>query len=145
MYRVSKVNSKWHADIYIFILGDNVCSVSDTTKGYNCLNNELCVNGRCECKPGYTKLNNECIKNSSNPAARIQPDSPDIQKSDEHSHVAVAVVVPVFLIIFIIGSFIVIRKYNLVTWVSNKINQRNTLYDEPMIGEEDDDPPLSGA
>lgn len=122
-----------------------MCDLSDTTKGYYCLDNELCVNGHCECKPGYNRLSNECTKNSSNPAPRIQPVLPDVKKTKDKSHLAVAIVVPVLLIIFLIGSFIVVRKYNLVTWITNKINQRNTPYDEVMIGQEDDDPPLVGA
>lgn len=94
--------------------------------------------------PGYTKLNNECIKNSTEPSPRVQPEKPKIQETDTHNHLAIAVV-PVLLIIIFIGSVIMVRKYNVVSWIRNKISQRDTPYDEVMIGQDDDDPPLSGV
>lgn len=124
-----------------------MCNIKDTTKDYYCVDNELCVNGHCECKPGYIRLNNECIKNNSNnPESTIQPDPPDVKKIEYNNNSAVVFVIPILLIIvLVIFSVFLIKRYNLVTWITNKINQRNAPYDEVMIGQEDDDPPLVGA
>lgn len=57
-------------------------------------------------------------------------------------HVAAAVV-SVLVIAFVICAVFVGYKYKLHTWVRSKFNQRNSNYDEFMIGQDlDDDPPL---
>ncbi|XP_044265250.1 uncharacterized protein LOC123011726 [Tribolium madens] len=45
-------------------------------------------------------------------------------------------------ILFVIFAIYATRKYKLVAWLQRKIHQRNNNYDEFMIGQEDDDPPL---
>lgn len=127
------------------VVGEKNCVPGDATKSYHCGEHELCVDGHCQCEPGYTFLNNECSRNGSDPSPRIQPIQPDAPQVDKHSHLAVAIVVPVILILITIGSIMMVRKYNLVSWVRSKIHQRETPYDEVMIGQDDDDPPLSGV
>lgn len=103
--------------------------------------------GRCQCEPGYVALNNECVKNKSDASAQVQPERND-DKNDRHdqsSHIAVAVVIPLMLIMLVAGSVFMLKRYDVVGWVRNKINQRQTPYDEVMIGQDDDDPPLSGV
>lgn len=60
-------------------------------------------------------------------------------------HGATAAVVTVFtLALLICGLVLVVRKYDLVDYVRQKINQRRNndiMYEDVMIGQ--DDPPLS--
>lgn len=99
----------------------------------------------CDCMPGYTKLNDACVRNNSEPSARVQPDKPKTESTDTSNHLAVSIVVPLVLIAMIAGSIVLVRKYNIAGWLREKIAQRESPYDEVMIGQDDDDPPLVGV
>lgn len=113
----------------------------------NCLDHEYCNNGVCKCLPGYHGVDGKCVRKDSKDNS-VEIDTVDVDKyvsKDNQSHLAIVIVVPILLIIALIGSVVVVKKYNIVNWIRNKIHQRDTPYDEVMIGQDDDDPPLSGV
>lgn len=77
---------------------------------------------------GYTSDGDDCIPISSYAS----------------SHDATAAVVSIFTIALVVfGLVLVIRRYNLIEYVRQKINLRrnnNIMYEDVMIGQ--DDPPL---
>ncbi|XP_013196943.1 uncharacterized protein LOC106139975 [Amyelois transitella] len=108
------------------ILSCNVTSI-DPCPGDNQQCNQ--VTGRCECVKGFTMTDEDCKPESASPP----------------SHATAAALVTLFTLALIAGGLVlVIRKYNLVDYVRQKINQRrnnHVMYEDVMIGQ--DDPPLS--
>ncbi|GLV36327.1 hypothetical protein CBL_08821 [Carabus blaptoides fortunei] len=128
-----------------YVSAEKSCAVYDGTK-QQCSENEMCQYNVCKCKLGYTRLGEGCVKNMSNQVPSPAPYGPHPKTPEEGtSHVAAAVIIPIMMILFVIGSVVLVRKYNVVSWVRNKLNQRHTPYDEVMIGQDDDDPPLAGV
>lgn len=129
-----------------FFLDEKRCISGDARKA-DCSHNEYCVLGICQCLPGYISLNNDCIRNKTDQLPKTHPtqSNPVVENDVRQNHLAIVIVIPVLLLLVLIGTGIVVRKYNLVNWIRNKINQRDTPYDEVMIGQDDDDPPLSGV
>nr|XP_053599558.1 uncharacterized protein LOC128669100 [Plodia interpunctella] len=93
--------------------------------------NQKCIeaSNRCECVSGFTMVDDECKPGSASPT----------------SHATTAVLVTLFTLALLAGGLaLVIRKYNLVEYVRQKINLRrnnDVMYEDVMIGQ--DDPPLS--
>lgn len=111
-----------------------------------CKQNETCTaTGFCECKVGFKLINDTCLNITTTKDA---PDAqPVIHSSTEEStsnHVAAGILIPLFLITVVICGVFLNHKYRIISWIRNKIDQRNMNYDEVMIGQdlEDDDPPL---
>lgn len=59
-------------------------------------------------------------------------------------HVFTVVLVALLLVTIVILGVFLNRRFRLVSWVRYKLHQRNSSYDEVMIGHDldDDDPPL---
>ncbi|CAH0668653.1 unnamed protein product [Spodoptera exigua] len=104
----------------------------NVTALYPCPQNQKCVakTNQCECLEGFVRVGDDC----ETPA----------DASGSHSGVTVALVTICTLALLITGAVLVVRKYNLVDYVRQKIEARRThdvMYEDVMIG--NDDPPLS--
>jgi len=135
------------------VLGKQTSCDSTTVVNSRCTATETCVqttdskNGYCECLPGLTRVNATFCKNVTKSDDSPTPRSSSLVDEDEGSgsgHVVAGILIPIFLIAVVICGIYFSRKYNLVSYVRSKIYQRNSNYDEVMIGQdlEDDDPPL---
>lgn len=84
----------------------------------------------CDCIPGYVMVDKRC-------------EEPGHDYTSHHE--ATAAVVTIFTLALVIcGLVLVIRKYNLIEYLRQKINlKRNgdVMYEDVMIGQ--DDPPLT--
>ncbi|KAJ0179093.1 hypothetical protein K1T71_004805 [Dendrolimus kikuchii] len=109
------------------ILSCNATSYG-TCKGHNQFCNQ--TTSECECNKGYVRLGDDC-----------EPPGADTATG----HGATVALVSIFTVALIVcGLFLVIRKYNLIEYVRQKINTRrnnDVMYEDVMIG--NDDPPLS--
>lgn len=85
---------------------------------------------RCDCMEGFAFVEDDC----ETPSA-----------AEPYHHGATVSIVTIFALVLIVsGLVLVIRKYNLVDYIRQKINQRrnnDVMYEDVMIG--NDDPPLS--
>ncbi|KAJ8724722.1 hypothetical protein PYW07_015680 [Mythimna separata] len=84
----------------------------------------------CECLEGFVRVGDDCVT----PA----------DAAGSHNGATVAIVTIFTLALLITGVVLVVRKYNLVDYVRQKIEARRThdvMYEDVMIG--NDDPPLS--
>ncbi|XP_028039522.1 mucin-like protein [Bombyx mandarina] len=94
--------------------------------------NEVCVQKtlQCVCEKGFIRVGDDCEEPSDDTGG---------------PHGATAAIVSIFTIALIVcGLVLVVRKYNLIEYMRQKINQRRTndvMYEDVMIG--NDDPPLS--
>uniref|UniRef100_A0A1E1W005 EGF-like domain-containing protein n=1 Tax=Pectinophora gossypiella TaxID=13191 RepID=A0A1E1W005_PECGO len=108
------------------ILSCNVTAL-EPCPGYNQICNE--TSHQCECMPGFSRYEEHCYEPDDMPTA----------------HHTTAVLVTIFtLALLICGLVLVVRKYNLIEYVRQKINLRRNndiMYEDVMIGQ--DDPPLS--
>lgn len=95
-------------------------------------NNQICneTTHQCGCIPGYVLIGEDC---------EVPDDSVDT------GHYLTTAVVTIFTLALVIcGLYLVIRKYDLIEYVRQKINMRrnnDVMYEDVMIGQ--DDPPLS--
>ncbi|XP_075972510.1 uncharacterized protein LOC142974227 [Anticarsia gemmatalis] len=100
---------------------------------YNqCPEHQTCnaTTSQCDCLRGLIRVGDDC-------------ESPG-DDSTSHSGVAIATVTIFTLALLIAGAVLVIRKYNLIEYVHQKIESRrnnDVMYEDVMIG--NDDPPLS--
>lgn len=133
-------------------LGKQPCDTT-TVVSKQCSPTETCVpakepkNGNCECLPGHTRINNTYCENVTKSDDPPTPKSSSLVNEDEssgHGHVVAGILIPVFLITVVICGVYFSRKYHVVSFVRSKLYQRNSNYDEVMIGQDldDDDPPL---
>ncbi|KAJ2938796.1 hypothetical protein O0L34_g18419 [Tuta absoluta] len=104
------------------------CNVTDLEP---CPSHQYCeqASGKCVCVKGYTRVGEECML-------------PDDVPSMPHSTAALVAIFTLALITC--GLVLVIRRYNLIEYVRQKINSRRNrdiMYEDVMIGH--DDPPLS--
>ncbi|CAG9135300.1 unnamed protein product [Plutella xylostella] len=108
------------------ILSCNVTTLESCTG-----ENQICSakTGQCECLDGFTMSDGQCAAAAAAGAR----------------HGATAAVVSIFtLALLAAGLFLVIKKYNLIEYVRQKINLRrgnDVMYEDVMIG--NDDPPLN--
>lgn len=103
---------------YSLFIEEKRCKEYDGTE-QQCSLNEICQFSVCKCKLGYTRLGEGCVKNMSNQVPSPAPYGPHTKTPDEAtSHVAAAVIIPIMMILFVIGSVVLVRKYNVVSWVS---------------------------
>lgn len=83
----------------------------------------------CGCADGFVLVGDNCERPSD---------------SDHHFSPTTSIVTIFALVLVVSGLVLVIRKYNLIDYVRQKINQRrnnDVMYEDVMIG--NDDPPLS--
>ncbi|XP_060533270.1 uncharacterized protein LOC132706137 [Cylas formicarius] len=125
---LSKVAKQCSSDI----TGSEICSGEK----------EYCdpVSRKCQCLPNYTEENNQCIP------LPINPDCSDLADNRGNGSLIAGILIPLFLIIIVICSIYVVKRYELGTWIRSKLHRRNHNYDEVMIGQDlndDDDPPLA--
>lgn len=77
--------------------------------------------------------------------AFVEDDCETPSAAEPYHHGATVSIVTIFALVLIVsGLVLVIRKYNLVDYIRQKINQRrnnDVMYEDVMIG--NDDPPLS--
>ncbi|XP_057657067.1 uncharacterized protein LOC130894337 [Diorhabda carinulata] len=131
--------------VFLFItavFGEQKCNFEDLTQE-NCGDHEWCVQetNLCECITNYEKKNNICV-----PVTTHDPTSSNYSNLVHHQgsgSIVAGILIPLFLIVFIMCGVYVTRKYHLVSWLRNKFHRRNENYDEFMIGQDDDDEPLS--
>lgn len=103
---------------YSLLIEEKRCKEYDGTE-QQCSQNEICQFSVCKCKLGYTRLGEGCVKNMSNQVPSPAPYGPHTKTPEEAtSHVAAAVIIPIMMILFVIGSVVLVRKYNVVSWVS---------------------------
>ncbi|CAK1551500.1 unnamed protein product [Leptosia nina] len=92
--------------------------------------NEICKQSKCECDVGFLRYYDECISKVTDISSRYD---------------VTAAIISIFTIAIVtVGLVVVIRKYNLIEYVRQKIELRRThniMYEDVMIGH--DDPPLS--
>ncbi|XP_045492532.1 uncharacterized protein LOC123691978 [Colias croceus] len=92
--------------------------------------NEVCKYDQCVCPDDLVREGEDCLFPTPDSAA---------------SHDVTAAIVSIFTIaLVIVGLVLVIRKYNLIEYVRQKIDLRrnnDVMYEDVMIGQ--DDPPLS--
>lgn len=94
--------------------------------------NQFCneTTAECECLKGFIRTGDDCEKPGE-----------DITSGNGST----AVLVSIFTVALVLcGLFLVVRKYNLLDYVRQKINSRRNnevIYEDVMIG--NDDPPLS--
>lgn len=110
-----------------------------------CLETETCMitTGTCECLPDFKRINGTC----ENVTDAVSPSETKSALIDDggNGRIVAGILIPLFLIMFVMCGVYVSRKYRLVGWLRAKLNQRNKNYDEVMIGqdpEDDDDLPL---
>ncbi|KAB0805021.1 hypothetical protein PPYR_01991 [Photinus pyralis] len=140
--------------ILLFILhsslGKQACDSSSIIEK-QCHETFLCVptndstnNGYCECLPGYTKINETYCTNASDATTAKSSSLVNKEEDNGSGHVVAGILIPVFLIMVVIAGIYFNRKYHLADYFISKLYQRNSNYDEVMIGQdlEDDDPPL---
>uniref|UniRef100_A0A2A4JIJ8 EGF-like domain-containing protein n=1 Tax=Heliothis virescens TaxID=7102 RepID=A0A2A4JIJ8_HELVI len=97
-----------------------------------CPDNQRCSasSHECECVEGFVRVGDDC----ETPA----------DASGSHNGATVAIATIFTLALLITGVVLVVRKYNLIDYVRQKIEARRThdvMYEDVMIG--NDDPPLS--
>ncbi|XP_046978641.1 uncharacterized protein LOC124544220 [Vanessa cardui] len=103
----------------------------NTSQLYSCPGNNQVCNGtsnECYCLEQYVRNGDDCVAES----------------ESSSNHDATAAVVSIFTIALVVsGLVLVIRKYNLIEYIHQKINLKRSndvMYEDVMIGQ--DDPPL---
>ncbi|KAJ8962523.1 hypothetical protein NQ318_000914 [Aromia moschata] len=129
----------------IVVVGSRQCDPSDITK-LLCSDTELCEEETrsCQCLPGYVRKNDTYCVQKNNASPQSNPNYSSLVDNKGSGSIVAGILIPIFLIIFVICTIYFNKKYHILTWVRNKISRRNENYDEFMIGQdlEDDDPPL---
>ncbi|CAH0550637.1 unnamed protein product [Brassicogethes aeneus] len=129
--------------IFIFItplLAERICNTTDAVT-HDCSESEYCnENKKCTCLPGYTRLNDTfCIQRNNS-----APNYSSLVYNNGNGSLVAGIVIPLCLILIVISGVYISRRYDVLDWIRQKINQRNSNYDEFMIGQDldDDDPPI---
>ncbi|RZB66622.1 hypothetical protein BDFB_008677 [Asbolus verrucosus] len=147
MYRL-----KVYKGIFCFILLFNLaigknCDPKDLVNP-QCSDTQVCdeTSRTCECKPGFKKVNETHCESVNSQILHTTPNTSSLVANHSSGSIVAGILIPLFLILFVIYAIYVSRKYKLVSWFRRKMHQRNNNYDEFMIGQdqdpEDDDPPL---
>ncbi|XP_059061196.1 uncharacterized protein LOC131854089 [Achroia grisella] len=109
------------------ILSCNVSAIHQCPEEHKFCNEKT---GQCECLQGFTLVEKHCEPSESALTTR---------------HTATAAIVTIFTLALVIcGLVLVVRRYNLIEYIRQKINLRrnnDVMYEDVMIGQ--DDPPLS--
>ncbi|XP_047519800.1 uncharacterized protein LOC125059423 [Pieris napi] len=109
---------------------EHILPCNTTLMGQCTGNNEICKENKCECDDDFARYYDECVPQEAATTARYD---------------VTAAIISIFTIsIVIVGLVVVIRKYNLIEYIRQKIELRrshNIMYEDVMIGH--DDPPLS--
>lgn len=103
-------------------------------------NNEQCdvTTNTCQCLSSFNNENGTCVEPHST------PNYSSLVDNHGNGSLIAGILIPLFLITFVICSIYVGKRFELVKWLRNRLNQRNRNYDEFMIGQDDDDdPPLA--
>lgn len=108
---------------------EHILPCNDTLLITGCSANEKCNSTtlQCDCLRGFVRVGDDCE----------EPGVP-------HSGATIATITIFTLALLVAGAILVIRKYNLIEYVQQKINSRrnnDVMYEDVMIG--NDDPPLS--
>ncbi|XP_030022803.1 uncharacterized protein LOC115441999 [Manduca sexta] len=116
-----------------YVSSDHILSCDANSLDTSCRgDHQICnlTSSLCYCEKGFVMVGDECEVPSDDSLA---------------SHGSTYVVVIVFTIALVIcGLVLVIRKYNLIEYMRQKINMyrnNDVIYEDVMIG--NDDPPLS--
>lgn len=130
-------------------LGKQACDSSSIIerqchKTFVCVPTNDSTNSYCECLPGHTKINETFCTNVSDATTAKSSSLVNKEEDNGSGHVVAGILIPVFLIMVVIAGIYFNRKYHLADYFISKVYQRNSNYDEVMIGQdlEDDDPPL---
>jgi hypothetical protein len=129
-----------------FVKGKS-CDPSDLVRP-QCPQTQLCeeTTATCQCQPGFKAHNDTfCVEVNPRNSRMPTPNTSSLVASHNSGAIVAGILIPLFLILFVIYAVYVSRKYKLVSWFRRKIHQRNNNYDEFMIGQEqdlEDDPPL---
>lgn len=115
----------------VFFLTEHIRSCNDTLLG-TCPEHQSCNSTtlQCDCLRGFVRVGDDC-------------ETPG-DESTSHSSATIATVTIFTLALLIAGAVLVIRKYNLIEYIHQKIEARrnnDVMYEDVMIG--NDDPPLS--
>lgn len=113
------------------------CNPSSTIDDDYCLDTEVCddLTNSCICGTSYIDLNGTCSANQ----PQTTPKSSSLVDNQGSGSLLAGIVIPLFLIAFVICSIYVSKRFELVKWLREKFGQRNRTYDEFMIGQDDDD------
>lgn len=108
-----------------------------------CYENELCNElNICECLPDYVRVNETYCEKKSTTNHSTANYSSLVDNHGSGSLVA-GILIPTLLIAIIVCAVYATRRYQLMHWIRNKFRRNNENYDEFMIGQDDDDPPLA--
>lgn len=115
----------------IFFLTDHILSCNESLL-YQCGANQKCTAAthQCDCLEGFIRVGDDCEA------------SADDTGSDNGATIAIVTIFTLALLIT--GAVQVVRKYNLIEYIRQKIEARRShdvMYEDVMIG--NDDPPLS--
>lgn len=112
------------------ILTEHILPCNSTLLGTCTGKNEVCKDNQCECDDDFVRYYDDCVPQETATTAKYD---------------VTAAIISIFTIsIVIVGLVVVIKKYNLIEYVRQKIELRrshNVMYEDVMIGH--DDPPLS--
>ncbi|KAJ8934520.1 hypothetical protein NQ314_013303 [Rhamnusium bicolor] len=132
--------------LFIVVVGNRQCDTSDLNNSPCSSDTELCdgSTNSCQCLPGYERKNKTYCVQTVNTSSQSTPNYSSLVDNQGSGSIVAGILIPLFLIIFVICGIYVNRKYQILTWIRNKISHRNENYDEFMIGQDldDDDPPL---
>ncbi|KAJ8925364.1 hypothetical protein NQ315_009194 [Exocentrus adspersus] len=126
---------------------DRKCDPEDLISiSSQCSDTEVCdtFSRSCQCRPGYERYNTTYCKPSIVTSTQSTPNYSSLVDNQGNGSLIAGILIPVFLIVFVICGVYVNRKYQLLAWVRHKMSRSNENYDEFMIGQDldDDDPPL---
>lgn len=114
-----------------------------------CSETETCVAesvnsdiGHCDCRNQHERVNDTYCRPIIN-GSSLSSTSDLTEHSRHGGNLAVAITLTLCLVMLIVGGIYLAYRYRLMTWIRKKMSrQNNGNYDEVMIGEDDDDPPL---
>ncbi|CAG9859971.1 unnamed protein product [Phyllotreta striolata] len=118
------------------------CNFADLDKDVDCGKNEVCEeSGWCNCLPDFQKKDNECVSVASEDIK--SSNYLNLVNNQGSGSIVAGILIPLFLIVFVMCGVYVTRKYHLLSWFRNRFRRRHENYDEFMIGQDEDDEPLS--
>lgn len=115
------------------------CNATETITNPSCNSTEQCdpATNTCTCLSDFVSENGACIK----PSPPVSYSS--LVENQGNGSLLAGILIPLCLIVLVICSIYISKRYELVKWLRHRLNQRNRNYDEFMIGQDDDDdPPL---
>ncbi|CAG9764988.1 unnamed protein product [Ceutorhynchus assimilis] len=115
------------------------CNSTSTAIDPICESTESCDESTniCQCLPAFENVKDQCV------LPQTTPNYSSLVDNQGNGSLVAGILIPLFLIAFVICSIYVGKRFELVKWLREKFSQRNRNYDEFMIGQDDDDdPPL---